>query len=66
MKAKILKYLTIALSALGIVASTETIPFIPENIGTMVVGAAVILVSTFTKVGDLLDDGKLNDSFKPE
>ena len=64
MKQKILKYLTIAIAGLGIIASLDAIPFVPQNIGAVIIGGALILGNSFTRIGDLLDDGKLNDSFK--
>lgn len=53
----------------GIFASVasynEMLPPKWQPIGLIIVGISSILKDTVNRVGDLLDDGKANDSFKP-
>lgn len=63
MKDKILKALSILLAITGAVTSLEMVPFLPEAWGVPLVAVAAALSALITRVGDLLDDGKLNQSF---
>lgn len=61
---KTLKYLSIIGGFLGAIASLDVIPLIPQNIGMVIIGISASLSALITKVGDFIDDGKMNDSFK--
>ena len=61
---KALKYLSFAGKLAGFVSALNVIPFIDPKIGIVVFAAASILKDTVNRVGDLLDDGKPNSSFK--
>ena len=61
---KALKYLSFAGKLAGFVSALNVIPFIDPKIGIVVFAAASILKDTVNRVGDLLDDGQPNSSFK--
>ena len=59
-----LKYLSFVGKIAGIVSALNVIPFVDPAIGVIVFAAASILKDAVNRVGDLLDDGKPNASFK--
>lgn len=61
-----IKVLTYVAAALGGLASFEMIPFVSQELGLLIVGLSAASLLVVTKVGDYLDDKKLNDSFKPD
>lgn len=61
---KALKYLTYLGKLAGFVAALDALPFIDPKLGVVIFAAASILKDTVNRLGDLLDDGKPNQSFK--
>ncbi|TAE74326.1 MAG: hypothetical protein EAZ65_08165 [Verrucomicrobia bacterium] len=61
---KALKYLSYVGKLAGFVSAMNVIPFIDPKIGVIVFAAASILKDSVNRIGDLLDDGKPNQSFK--
>jgi len=61
---KALKYLSYVGKLAGFVAALDTLPFIDPKLGVVLFAAASILKDTVNRIGDLLDDGKVNQSFK--
>jgi hypothetical protein len=59
-----LKYLSLAGKIAGFVSALNVIPFVDPKIGVVVFAAASILKGSVNRIGDLLDDGKPNQSFK--
>ncbi len=59
-----LKYLTHVGKLAGFVATLNVIPFVDPAVGVIVFAAASILKDTVNRIGDLLDDGQPNQSFK--
>jgi hypothetical protein len=59
-----LKYLSLAGKIAGFVSALNVIPFVDPKIGVIVFAAASILKDSVNRIGDLLDDGKPNQSFK--
>jgi hypothetical protein len=48
----------------GIVAALDAIPFVSPELGILVFAGASLLKDTVNRIGDLVDDGKPNQSFK--
>ena len=61
---KALKYLTYVGKLAGFVSAMNVIPFVDPKVGVIVFAAASILKDTVNRIGDLLDDGQSNQSFK--
>ena len=61
---KALKYLSFAGKIAGLVSAFNVIPFVEPQVGVIVFAAASILKDAVNRIGDLLDDGKPNASFK--
>ena len=61
---KALKYLSYVGKLAGFVAALDTLPFIDPKLGVVLFAAASILKDTVNRIGDLIDDGKVNQSFK--
>ena len=61
---KALKILSLVGKVAGLVTALNAIPFVDPTVGVIVFAAASILKDTVNRVGDLLDDGKPNASFK--
>ena len=61
---KALKYLSYAGKLAGFVSALNVIPFVDPKIGVLVFAAASIIKDTANRIGDLLDDGQPNSSFK--
>lgn len=61
---KALKYLSYVGKLAGFISALNVIPFVDPAIGVVIFAAASILKDTVNRIGDLLDDGKANQSFK--
>jgi hypothetical protein len=61
---KSLKYLSYVGKFAGLVTALNVIPFVDPKVGVIVFAAASILKDTVNRIGDLLDDGKPNQSFR--
>lgn len=61
---KALKYLSYVGKLAGFVSALDAIPFVDPKVGVVVFAAASLLKDTVNRIGDLLDDGKVNQSFK--
>ena len=61
---KVLKYLSYVAKLAGFVAALDAIPFIEPAVGVIVFAFASLIKDTANRVGDILDDGKPNNSFK--
>ena len=48
----------------GFVTALGSIPFVDPKLGIIIFAAASILKDTTTRIGDIVDDGKSNQSFK--
>jgi hypothetical protein len=59
-----LKYLSLAGKITGFVSAISVIPFVDPAVGVIVFAAASILKDSVNRIGDLVDDGKPNQSFK--
>ena len=59
-----LKILSLVGKVAGVVAGFNVIPFVPPQYGVFIFAGASILKDVVNRVGDLVDDGKQNDSFK--
>ena len=64
MKSNALKFITVASKLLGVVAAFNVIPFIPPAVGVMIVLVASTLKDTLITIGDIVDDGLKNNSYK--
>ena len=61
---KALKYLSLAGKIAGLVSALNVIPFVDPKFGVIVFVAASILKDAVNRIGDLMDDGQPNQSFK--
>jgi hypothetical protein len=61
---KALKYLSFVGKLAGIVSALQVIPFVDPAVGVIIFAAASLLKDTVNRIGDLLDDGRPNQSFK--
>ena len=61
---KALKYLSFVGKLAGFVSALNAIPFVDPKVGLIVFAAASLLKDVANRVGDLLDDGQPNQSFK--
>ena len=61
---KALKILSYVGKLAGFVAALDTLPFIDPKLGVVIFAAASLLKDTVNRIGDLVDDGQANDSFK--
>ena len=59
-----LKYLSLVGKLAGFVSALNVVPFVDPKVGVVVFAAASILKDVVNRVGDLLDDGQQNASFK--
>ena len=59
-----LKYFSFAGKVAGLVSALQVIPFVDSSAGLVVLAAASLLKDTVNRVGDLMDDGLPNSSFK--
>lgn len=65
-KATVLKYLALVGKVTGVVAGLGAIPFVSPQVGILVFAAASILKDVVNRVGDILDDGLENKSFRAD
>ena len=61
---KALKYLSYVGKIAGFVSAMNVIPFVDPKLGVLIFAAASILKDSANRIGDLIDDGKPNQSFK--
>ncbi|MFO0202361.1 MAG: hypothetical protein ACK528_04440 [Alphaproteobacteria bacterium] len=61
---KALKYLSYVGKLAGFVSALNVIPFVDPKLGVLIFAAASILKDSVNRIGDLLDDGKPNQSFR--
>ena len=61
---KALKYLSFVGKVAGFVTALGSIPFVDPKVGIIVYAAASLLKDSVNRIGDLLDDGQPNQSFK--
>jgi hypothetical protein len=61
---KALKYLSYVGKLAGFVSALNVIPFVDPKTGVIIFAAASLLKDSVNRIGDLLDDGKPNQSFK--
>jgi hypothetical protein len=61
---KVIKYLSYLGKLAGFVAALDTLPFVDPVLGVVIFAAASLLKDTVNRIGDLFDDGKVNQSFK--
>jgi hypothetical protein len=66
MKTNVLKYLALAGKVTGVVAGLGAIPFVSPQVGVLIFAVASIVKDVTNRVGDILDDGQANGSFKSE
>ena len=66
MKANLLKYLALAGKVTGVIAGLGAIPFVSPQIGVLIFAVASILKDVTNRVGDLIDDGQVNNSFRAD
>jgi len=59
-----LKILSLIGKIAGLVTALETIPFLDPQTGVLIFAAASLLKDTANRIGDLVDDGRVNRSFK--
>ena len=64
MKTKILKWITLIVKGFAVVSGLGAIPFVSPEKGMVVFMIASFGKDTLTRLGDFLDDGKENQSFK--
>ena len=48
----------------GFVSALNVIPFVDPELGVLIFAAASILKDSVNRIGDILDDGKPNQTFK--
>ncbi len=61
---KALKYISLVGKLAGFVSALNVIPFVDPQTGVIIFAAASILKDSANRIGDLLDDGQPNQSFK--
>ena len=61
---KALKYLSDVGKLAGFVSALNVIPFVDPQTGVIIFAAASLLKDSVNRIGDLLDDGKPNQSFR--
>ncbi len=61
---KALKYLSYVGKLAGFISALNVIPFVDPELGVLIFAAASLLKDSVNRIGDLLDDGKPNQSFK--
>jgi hypothetical protein len=60
---KALKYLSYVGKLAGFLSALNVIPFVAPQTGVLIFAAASLLKDSVNRIGDLLDDGKPNQSF---
>ena len=61
---KALKYLSYVGKLAGFVSALNVIPSVDPELGVLIFATASLLKDSVNRIGDLLDDGKPNQSFK--
>ena len=61
---KALKYLSFVGKIAGLVSALNVVPFVDPTVGVIVFATASLLKDAVNRIGDLLDDGQPNQSFK--
>jgi hypothetical protein len=61
---KALKYLSYVGKLAGFISALNVIPFVNPQTGVLIFAAASLLKDSVNRIGDLLDDGKPNQSFR--
>jgi hypothetical protein len=61
---KALKYLSYVGKLAGFVSALNVIPFVDPQTGVIIFAAASLIKDSVNRIGDLLDDGKPNQSFR--
>jgi hypothetical protein len=61
---KALKYISAVGKLAGFVSALQVISFVEPAVGVVIFAAASLLKDTVNRIGDLLDDGQANSSFK--
>jgi hypothetical protein len=61
---KALKYLSYVGKLAGFVSALNVIPFVDPQTGVLIFAAASLIKDSANRIGDLLDDGQPNQSFK--
>jgi len=61
---KKLKQLSFVGKLAGFVFALNVIPFVDPAVGVVIVAAAALLKNTVNGIGDLLDNGQPNESFR--
>jgi hypothetical protein len=61
---KALKYLSYVSKLAGFVSALNVIPFVDPQTGVLIFAAASLIKDSVNRIGDLLDDGKPNQSYK--
>ena len=61
---KALKYLSYVGKLAGFISALNVIPFVDPQTGVIIFAAASLLKDSVNRIGDLLDDGKPNKSFR--
>lgn len=64
-KDKILSVLTTAGKVLGFITGLGAVPFVPPQTGILIFAGASTLKEVIKFAGDILDNGKKDDSFNP-
>lgn len=65
-KTSALKYLALVGKVTGVIAGLGAIPFVSPQVGILIFAGASILKDVVNRLGDLLDDGVENKSFKAD
>lgn len=65
-KTTALKYLALVGKVTGLIAGLGAIPFVSPQVGVLIFAGASILKDVTNRIGDLLDDGVENKSFRAE
>lgn len=64
-KDKALSLLTTAGKVLGFVTGIGAVPFVPPQTGLLIFAGASTLKEVVKFIGDIIDNGKKDDSFNP-
>ena len=62
---KVIRILALVGKATGVIGSLNAIPGLSPEKAVLVFFIASLLKDVVNRVGDFLDDGKVNESFKP-
>ena len=59
-----LKVLTLVGKVAGALAGVQAVPFVSPHVGLCIFAGASILKDVVNRIGDFMDDGKENQSFR--